>query len=100
MTSFFQMVNETKYGCSILVSSVAKPTVAKLSLEDPSEVFCRSVITKGYIFLMKRSRMALSLTICALTVQVMEFLRRLVHWKQWGFESRNNGCSTGVPSIP
>lgn len=39
MTSFFQMVNETKYGCSILVSSVAKPTVAKLSLEDPSEVF-------------------------------------------------------------
>lgn len=64
----FKMVNETKYGCSILVSSVAKPTVAKLSLEDPSEV--------------------------------MEFLRRLVHWKQWGFESRNNGCPTGVPLIP
>lgn len=63
----FKMVNETKHGCSILVSSVPKPTAAKLSLQDPSEV--------------------------------MDFLRRLVHWKQWGFESRS--CiPMGVPSIP
>jgi trehalose 6-phosphate phosphatase len=63
----FKMVNETKHGCSIFVSSVPKPTAAKLSLQDPSEV--------------------------------MDFLRRLVHWKQWGFESRS--CiPMGVPSIP
>ncbi|XP_024386382.1 probable trehalose-phosphate phosphatase H [Physcomitrium patens] len=34
----FKVVNSTKYGCSILVSSVAKPTEAKFSLRDPSEV--------------------------------------------------------------
>lgn len=34
-----QMVNETKHGCSILVSAVPKPTAAKFSLQDPSEVF-------------------------------------------------------------
>lgn len=34
----FKMVNTTKYGCSILVSSVVKPTEAKFSLRDPLEV--------------------------------------------------------------
>lgn len=34
----FKMINTTKYGCSILVSSVPKSTAAKLSLQDPSEV--------------------------------------------------------------
>lgn len=59
----FKMINTTKHGCSILVSSVPKPTAGKLSLQDPSEV--------------------------------MEFLRRLVHWKKWGFESRS-GISTSA----
>lgn len=34
----FKMVNRAKHGCSILVSSVPKPSDAKLSLQDPSEV--------------------------------------------------------------
>ncbi|KAG0592914.1 hypothetical protein M758_1G281300 [Ceratodon purpureus] len=58
----FKMINTTKYGYSILVSSVSKSTAAKLSLQDPSEV--------------------------------MEFLRKLMHWKKWGSESRS-GMQTG-----
>lgn len=34
----FRTINGAKHGCSILVSSVAKSTDAKLSLQDPSEV--------------------------------------------------------------
>ncbi|KAG0581556.1 hypothetical protein M758_4G256200 [Ceratodon purpureus] len=34
----FRTINGSKHGCSILVSSIAKSTDAKLSLQDPSEV--------------------------------------------------------------
>ncbi|XP_024390077.1 probable trehalose-phosphate phosphatase C [Physcomitrium patens] len=54
----FKMINATKHGCSILVSSVPKASDAMLSLQNPSEV--------------------------------MEFLCRLVQWKKWGLENRNN----------
>ena len=96
-----QMVNETKHGCSILVSSVPKRTAAKFSLQDPSEVFVVYMPMKSFDLSLRNRIKAggLGHEPYAATLQVMEFLRRLVHWKQWGFGDRSS-VPVGVPSIP